>query len=44
MAVQAGQVGGERAASWLSMQHAYDVWHAERVLVKELEQIPAHAS
>ena len=28
---------------WLAMQQAYDLWHAERRLRDQLEQIPTHA-
>ena len=44
MAVRLGKWAGNGPHLWLAMQHAYDVWHAERALVKELEQIPAHAA
>lgn len=30
MAVRLGAVFGSSAASWLNMQTAYDLWHAER--------------
>jgi addiction module HigA family antidote len=30
MAVRLGLVLGTSAASWLNMQSAYDIWHAER--------------
>ena len=30
MAVRLGVVFGSSAASWLNMQSAYDLWHAER--------------
>ena len=30
MAVRLGAVFGSSAASWLNMQSAYDLWHAER--------------
>jgi antitoxin HigA-1 len=30
MAVRLGLVLGTSAASWLNMQSAYDLWHAER--------------
>lgn len=30
MAVRLGAVFGTSAASWLNMQTAYDLWHAER--------------
>ncbi len=41
MAVRLGVVLGTSAASWLNMQTAYDLWHAERAIdlskVKRLE-------
>jgi addiction module HigA family antidote len=44
MAVRLGKWAGNGPNLWLAMQHAYDVWHAERALVKELAKIPAHAA
>jgi addiction module HigA family antidote len=32
MAVRLGAVLGTSAASWLNMQTAYDLWHAERAI------------
>jgi addiction module HigA family antidote len=43
MAVRLGKFCGNGAGRWLSMQHAYDLWHAERRLHDELKKIPAHA-
>lgn len=41
MAVRLGAVLGSSAASWLNMQTAYDLWHAERQIdmskIKRLE-------
>jgi addiction module HigA family antidote len=41
MAVRLGVVLGSSAASWLNMQTAYDLWHAQRELdlskIKRLE-------
>jgi addiction module HigA family antidote len=34
MAVRLGLVLGTSAASWLNMQSAYDLWHAEREIDK----------
>lgn len=41
MAVRLGKFCGNGAAPWLSMQHAYDLWHAERRMHDELKKIPA---
>jgi addiction module HigA family antidote len=44
MAVRLGVVFGTSAASWLGMQTAYDLWHAERdVDISKLRRL-AHAS
>jgi addiction module HigA family antidote len=42
MAVRLGKFCGNGAAEWLSMQHAYDLWHAERRMHDELKKIPAN--
>lgn len=42
MAVRLGKFCGNGAGLWLSMQHAYDLWHAERRLHDELKKIPGH--
>jgi addiction module HigA family antidote len=42
MAVRLGKFCGTGASLWLSMQHAYDLWHAERRLHDELRKIPGH--
>lgn len=42
MAVRLGKYCGNGAAWWLSMQHTYDLWHAERSLHDEIKKIPAH--
>jgi addiction module HigA family antidote len=42
MAVRLGKFCGTGASIWLSMQHAHDLWHAERRLQDELKKIPAH--
>lgn len=34
MAVRLGLVFDQSAASWLNMQSAYDLWHAERAIDK----------
>jgi addiction module HigA family antidote len=42
MAVRLGRFCGNGPGLWLRMQEAYDLFNAERLLVKELEKIPAH--
>ena len=42
MAVRLGKFCGNGAGLWLKMQEAFDLWHAERRLAKELDKIPAH--
>ena len=42
MAVRLGKFCGNGAAEWLGMQHAYDLWHAERRLHDEVKKIPAN--
>lgn len=42
MAVRLGKFCGNGAGLWLSMQHAYDLWHAERRMHDELKKIPGH--
>jgi antitoxin HigA-1 len=42
MAVRIGKWCGNGPDLWLSMQQAYDLWHAERALLKELASIPSH--
>ncbi len=42
MAVRLGRFCGNGPGLWLRMQEAYDLFNAERRLVKELEKIPAH--
>ena len=44
MAVRLGKFCGNGPGLWLRMQEAYDLWHAERRLIKELDKIPAHHS
>lgn len=44
MAVRLGRFCGNGAGLWLRMQQAYDLWHAERDLRAELEQIPIHCT
>src|SRR5215510_867460 len=43
MAVRLGRFCNNGAGFWLRMQTAYDLWHAERKLEKELRKIPVHA-
>ncbi len=42
MAVRLGKFCGNGPELWLRMQHAHDLWHAERRLKREIEAIPAH--
>ncbi len=42
MAVRLGKFCGNGPAHWLSLQHAYDLWHAERRLHAEVKKIPGH--
>ncbi|MFQ5744327.1 MAG: HigA family addiction module antitoxin [Acidobacteriota bacterium] len=42
MAVRLGKFCGNGPGLWLRMQTAYDLWHAERKLRREVEKIPAH--
>ncbi len=40
MALRLGKFCGNGAGLWLRMQQAYDLWHAERALKKEIAKIP----
>ena len=42
MAVRLGRFCGNGPDLWLRMQGAHDLWHAQRRLEREIEQIPAH--
>lgn len=42
MAVRLGRFCGNGPELWLRMQAAHDLWHAERALRAEVEQIPSH--
>jgi len=42
MAVRLGKFCGNGPGLWLRMQEAFDLWHAERRLARELDKIPAH--
>jgi len=44
MAVRLGRFCGNGSGLWLRMQVEYDLWHAERRLHDEVEQIPRHAA
>ena len=44
MAVRLGKFCGNGPVLWLRMQEAFDLWHAEKRLARELEKIPAHRS
>ena len=39
MALRLGKFCGNGPDIWLRMQQAYDLWHAERQMAKELAQI-----
>jgi antitoxin HigA-1 len=39
MALRVGKLAGNGPALWLSMQQAFDLWHAERELSRELASI-----
>jgi addiction module HigA family antidote len=39
MALRLGKFCGNDAAVWLNMQRAYDLWHAEQELSKDLSRI-----
>ena len=43
MALRLGRFCGNGPGLWLRMQTAYDLWHAERKLRREIEKIPTHA-
>lgn len=40
MALRLGKFCGNGPDLWLGMQQAYDLWHAERALRKEIAKIP----
>ena len=40
MALRLGKFCGNGPGLWLRMQQAYDLWHAEQRLAKELTKIP----
>lgn len=40
MAVRIGKFCGNGPALWLSLQHAHDLWHAERSLRDVIKKIP----
>lgn len=42
MAVRLGKFCGNGPGLWLRLQEAHDLWHAERRLAKEVDQIPMH--
>lgn len=44
MALRLGKFCGNGPGIWLRMQQAHDLWHAERLLGEELQQIPSHAA
>ena len=40
IAVRLGKLFGDGAGVWARMQSAYDTWHAERELAREIRRIP----
>ena len=42
MAIRLGKFCGNGPTLWLRMQQAYDLWHAERGLAREVSRIPTH--
>lgn len=44
MAVRLGKFCGNGPAIWLRLQHAYDLWIAERALEDEVAKIPSHGT
>ena len=44
MALRLGKFCGNGPGLWLRMQQAFDLWHAEKRLAKELQRIPSHAA
>jgi addiction module HigA family antidote len=44
MAVRLGKFCGNGPTLWLRMQQAYDLWHAERRLRREVGRIPTAAA
>ena len=42
MAVRIGKFCGNGPALWLRMQQAYDLWHTEQQMRRELAKIPTH--
>lgn len=44
MAARLGKYCGNGPQLWLNMQSAFDLWHAQRALAAELEDIPTRAA
>ena len=44
MAARLGKYCGNGPQLWLNMQTAYDLWHAERALASQLDDIPTRAA
>jgi addiction module HigA family antidote len=42
MAVRLGKFCGNGPGLWLRLQQAFDLWHAENRLAKEIASIPTH--
>jgi antitoxin HigA-1 len=40
MAVRVGKMCGNGARLWVDLQRTYDLWHAERNLAGQVEEIP----
>jgi len=44
MAARLGKYCGNGPQLWLNMQNAFDLWHAQRALAAELDDIPTRAT
>ena len=44
MALRLGKFCGNGPDLWLNLQRAYDLWHAERDMAKELAKIPTRTA
>lgn len=40
MAIRLGKFCGNGPDLWIGMQEAFDLWHAEKVMAKEIARIP----
>lgn len=43
MAARLGKYCGNGPQLWLNMQNTFDLWHAQRALAAELDEIPCRA-